>query len=304
MNDQINAVVALRAFNRFHTSFVGALTPRYLETGMGLAEARLLYEVVRRAPVLASELQTVLGLDAGYASRMLRRFEDQGWVTRGRGADARRRPIEPTPDGRAAFDELDAITRRDVERGLRSLGPVEQVTLVEALGAVRSLLGDPELERPTIRPFRAGDMGLITARQAILYAHSNGWGAPMEALLGDVTATFLRDFKPGREQCWVAERAGRMAGSIFCVDSGDGRAQLRLLYVEPDARGLGIGATLVSTCVDFARAAGYRSIWLWTHTVLENARRLYRTAGFDITSTDVHHSFGKPEQGETWELVF
>jgi GNAT superfamily N-acetyltransferase len=172
------------------------------------------------------------------------------------------------------------------------------------LGTVRALLGDGELAAPIVRTFRTGDMGLITARQAILYAESHGWGAPMEALLGEVTAGFLRTFQPGREQCWIAEREGRIAGSIFCVDSGYGRAQLRLLYVEPEARGLHIGETLVRTCVDFARDAGYRSIWLWTHSVLLPARRIYAKAGFTITSTDIHHAFGNPEQGETWELVF
>ena len=156
----------------------------------------------------------------------------------------------------------------------------------------------------TLRPFRIGDMGLITARQAILYAASHGWGRPMEILLGEVTTAFLRDFDPAREQCWIADVDGEMAGSIFCVASPDGRAQLRLLYVEPEARGLGIGETLVGACVDFARDAGYPSIWLWTHAVLTSARHIYAKAGFEVTSSDIHHAFGRPEQGETWELMF
>ena len=155
-----------------------------------------------------------------------------------------------------------------------------------------------------LRTFRPGDMGAIVARQSVLYAESHGWGVPMEALQLEVTAAFLRDFKPGREQCWVAEVDGRLAGSIFCCDGGDGRAQLRLLYVEPFAHRRGIGESLIRTCIDFARDAGYPAIWLWTHTTLAPARRLYAAAGFTIVSTDIHDLFGRPEQGEIWELAF
>jgi ribosomal protein S18 acetylase RimI-like enzyme len=152
-----------------------------------------------------------------------------------------------------------------------------------------------------IRTFRAGDLATIAARQSILY-EPYGWGLPMEILQGEVTTAFLRDFKPGREQCWVAERAGMMAGAILLVDAGDNVGQLRLLHVEPWARGLGIGSALVETCVAFGRDAGYDRIRLWTHTVLLSARRIYEAAGFHIVSTEIHHEFGKPEQGEIWEL--
>ena len=299
-----DAVVALRAFNRFHTRFVGALAPRYMGSDMTLAEARLLYEIIGRAPVLAATLQAVLGLDAGHASRLLRKLEDRGWIMRERGADARCRPVVPTRAGTDAFAALDRATLADIERRLASLDAAGRATLVEALGTIRGLLGDDELAAPVIRTFRTGDMGMIAARQAILYRESHGWGPPMEALVGEVTATFLRDFRPGREQCWVAERDGRMIGSIFCCDPGDGRAQLRLLYVEPEARGLGVGEALVRACVEFARAAGYPAIWLWTHQVLAPARRVYARVGFACVASEIHHAFGVPEMGETWEMRF
>ena len=295
------AVAALRAFNRFHTRFAGALDTHYLDSGLSLAEARLLYEIATRPAPLASELQAELGLDAGYVSRMLRRFQAKGWIDRTRGKDARQRPIVLTAAGRAKFEALDILTRRQVADRLAPLADADREMLVEALGAVRAVLGGGHAPW-SIRTFRTGDLAMIAARQSILY-EAYGWGRPMEILQSEVTTAFLRDFKPGREQCWVAERAGLIAGSVLIVDAGDGVGQLRLLYVEPWARGLGIGAALVGECVAFARAAGYGRVRLWTHSVLESARRLYEAAGFHIVSTAVHDAFGKPERGETWELA-
>ncbi len=295
-----DAVASLRAFARFYTRFVGALDAHYLDSDLSLAEARLLYEIANREAPLAAELQAELGLDAGYVSRMLRRFQAEGWIARGRGADARQRPISLTAAGRQAFGELDARTRTQVAGRIAALGERDRETLVEALGAVTALLGGGTAPWQ-IRTFRTGDLALIASRQSILY-EAYGWGRPMEILQGEVVTAFLRDFKPGREQCWVAERAGMMAGAILIVDAGDNVGQLRLLHVEPWARGLGIGSALVAECVAFARAAGYARMRLWTHTVLVSARRIYDAAGFRIVSTDVHDGFGKPEQGETWEL--
>lgn len=297
------AVAALRAFNRFHSRFAGLLDRHYLHSDLSLAEARLLYEIATRNAPLASELQQVLGLDAGYVSRMLRRFQAQGWISRSRGDDARRRPIRLTEVGRAKFEALDSVTRRQVADRLAPLAPADRDTLVEALGAVRRLLGESDGGANwSIRTFRAGDLAMIAARQSILY-EAFGWGRPMEILQCEVTTAFLRDYKPGREQCWVAEQAGRMAGSVLIVDGGGGTGRLRLLYVEPWARGLGIGGALVDECVAFARAAGYEKISLWTHSVLTSARKIYQAAGFRIVATEVHDTFGKPEQGETWELA-
>lgn len=295
------AIASFRAFNRVHTRFAGVLAPRYMGSDLSLVEARLLYEIATREPVLASELQALLDLDAGYASRLLRRFEERGLIVRGRGGDARQRPIALTPQGRAAFEALDAETRAQTAARLEPLGEAGRRVLAESLDSALALIAAEPVPW-TIRTFRPGDMGMIAARQAMLYDQGWGWGRPMEVLLGEVVTGFLRDFKPDREQCWVAERGGRMLGSVFLVDGGGGVARLRLLYVEPEARGLGIGGALVDTCVGFAREAGYAKVTLWTHAVLLSARRIYAAAGFRIVSTEVHHEFGKPEQGETWEL--
>lgn len=296
-----DAVAAVRAFNRFYTRSVGALGAHYLDSDLSLAEARLLYEIATREAPLAAELRAELGLDAGYVSRMLRRFESRGWIARGRGEDARARPIGLTAAGRAAFAALDERTRADVAQRIDALSEGDRATLVAALGAATGLLSGGEAPWH-IRAFRTGDLATIAARQSILY-EGYGWGRPMEILQGEVTTAFLRDFKPGREQCWVAERAGLMAGAVLLVDAGGNAGQLRLLHVEPWARGAGIGSALVAQCVRFARAAGYDRIRLWTHTVLASARRIYEAEGFRIVSTEVHREFGKAEQGETWELA-
>lgn len=295
------AIAALRAFTRFYTRSVGALGAHYMESGLSLTEARLLYEIANRPAPLAAGLQDELGLDAGYVSRILRRFQARGWIERGRGEDARRRPISLTQEGRAAFAALDARTRADVAGRIERLDAGDQGTLVAALETVTSLLSGRDAPWH-IRTFRTGDLATIAARQSILY-EPYGWTRPMEILQGEVTTAFLKHFKPGREQCWVAEAVGRMAGAVLLVDAGGNVGQLRLLHVEPWARGRGIGQALVAQCVSFAREAGYDRIRLWTHTILDSARRIYEAAGFRIIETAVHHEFGEPVQGETWELA-
>lgn len=294
-----DAVAALRAFNRFQTRFAGMLDAHYMDSALSLAEARLLYEIATREDAHAAELRAELALDAGYVSRMLRRFEGKGWIARGRGADARRRPIRLAPEGRAMFDALDARTREVTEARIAGLSDGDRETLAAALGTITALLSGAGAPWH-IRTFRAGDLALIASRQSALY-ESYGWGLPMEILQGEVTTAFLRDFKPGREQCWVAECAGMMAGAVLLVDAGDGVGQLRLLHVESWARGRGIGQALVAECVSFARNAGYSKMRLWTHTILTSARRIYEGQGFRIVSTEMHDEFGKPEQGEIWE---
>ena len=295
------AIAALRAFSRFYTRSVGALDPHFMGSGLSLTEARLLYEIATCKTPLASELQAVLGLDAGYVSRILRRFETKGWIARRRGKDGRRRPIGLTEQGRAAFEALDGRTRADAAARIDALGPGERETLVAALGAVTALLSGHNA-RWHIRTFRTGDLALIASRQSILYEEW-GWNPAMEILQGAITAAFLRDFKPGREQCWIAECAGMMAGAVLLVDSGGDVGQLRLLHVEPWARGRGIGQALAAECVAFARAAGYARIRLWTYSALLSARRIYEAQGFEIVSTGLHEEFGRPEQSETWELA-
>jgi DNA-binding MarR family transcriptional regulator/GNAT superfamily N-acetyltransferase len=298
-----SAIDSLRAFNRFFTQFVGALQPRFLGTDMTLGEARLLFEIAHADAPLASDLQAALDMDAAHVSRVVRRFEARGWIRRGRGeGDARQRPIALTADGAAAFEALDARQRAQVAASLDRLGPAQRDQLTAALMQARALLDASATRTFALRVFQPGDMGMIAARQAILYRSVYGWGPQIEVIEGEVTTAFLRDFKPGREQCWVAEVGGVMAGSIFITDEGDGLGRLRLLYVEPFARGLGIGDALVTTCVRFGREAGYEVMTLWTHTVLASARRIYAAHGFRIVEVHTHDAFGAPVQSETWRL--
>lgn len=297
------AIDAIRTFNRFFTRHVGAIDARFLDTDANLAEARLLFEIARLEPVPANTLQTELGLDRGYLSRMIARFEGREWILRDRlEGDARTRPIRLTGTGRAAFDLIDQRQRAAVAYDLSRLSPVERDDLVQALTKARLLL-DPQAPLDfIIRPARIGEVSQVAARQSILYAASHGWGRELERLEAETTARFLLHFNPEREQCWVADLAGVMAGAVFLTDEGDGQARLRLLNVEPFARRRGIGDALVRTCVAFARETGYDGITLWTHTVLDAARRIYARQGFECIATQVHHEFGEPVQGETWRL--
>jgi len=298
-----DAIATVRGFNRFYTRFVGALNARFLDSDLSLAETRLLFEIAHGAPLLASDLQASLDMDAGFVSRVLSRFEARGWIGRIRSeGDARQRLITLTEAGRDAFAAIDARQRAEVMAILDRLGPTHCSELCALLRSAQTLLEDKKKRDFTLRTFQPGDMGMIAARQSILYRNIYGWGPQIEVIEGEVTTAFLRDFKPGREQCWVAEVDGMMAGSIFLTDEGDGLSRLRLLYVEPFARGLGIGNALVETCVTFAREVGYSAITLWTHTVLESARRIYAAHGFRIVESHVHEEFGAPVQSETWQL--
>jgi DNA-binding MarR family transcriptional regulator/GNAT superfamily N-acetyltransferase len=297
-------VTAVRRFNRFYTQMIGALDTRFLGTDASLPEARLLFEIATREPVTASMLQDVLDMDAGYLSRMIARFQARGWVVRVvRADDARARDLRLTEAGRDAFAIIDERQRAAVSDLLDEVPGTSRRDLVDALTRARLLL-DPASGGPFhIRPFRTGEPALIAARQSVLYAESHGWGRELEVIEGEVTAAFLRDFDPAREQCWVAEIDGVMAGAVFVTDEGDGLARLRLLHVEPFARRRGIGEALVARCVGFARETGYTALTLWTHSVLESARRIYAAQGFRCVETAMHDRFGVPLQGETWRLA-
>lgn len=296
-------MAALRRFNRFFTRFVGALNADFLGSGLTLPEARLLYEIAHADDVLASSLQTTLGMDAGFVSRVVRRFEQRGWIERDRAArDGRLRPICLTRTGRGVFEQLDVRQRHEVEKVLAPLGKADRARLTAALRAAQALLDD----RPgaaTIRTFRPGDMGLVVSRQALLYHEAYGWSSGIEANEAEVVAAFLQNFKPGREQCWIAEIDGEMAGSVFLTDEGDNVCRLRLLYVEPWAQGRGLGALLVKTCLEDARRVGYARMTLWTHSILESARRIYAREGFQIIATQDHNTFGPMLTGETWSSI-
>lgn len=296
-------IAAVRTFNRFYTQLVGALDAWFLGTDLSLPEARLLYEIANTDRPLASDLQKRLEMDAGYVSRLLARFEARGWIVRTAGAnDARQRRITLTPDGRAAHQVVDTRQRAAVEAMVEGLSPSQRNDLISALGTARALLGTRPALEFAIRTVRTGDLPLIASRQAILYRDAYGWGRGLEVNVTETALGFLRSYEPGRSEGWVAELGGAMAGSVLLTDEGEGVSRLRLLYVEPWARGRGIGEALVTTCLGFARAAGYRTMTLWTHTVLTSARRIYAAHGFQLVETAMHEEFGAPVQGETWRL--
>jgi DNA-binding MarR family transcriptional regulator/N-acetylglutamate synthase-like GNAT family acetyltransferase len=297
------ALEAVRTFNRFYTRQVGALDANFLGADVSLPEARLLFEIAHADGSSASELRQRLGLDPGYMSRILARFEKRGWISRARGDDdARRHPIRITAEGREKFELIDRRQREAMERMIAPLSPAGRADLAAALGAARLLLGPRTEVTTSIRAFRPGDLGMIAARQSIVYTEEQGWGLGMEVNIAEATAAFLRNFKPGREQCWIAEANGAMAGSVMLTDEGEGLSRLRLLYVEPAARGLRLGEALVGTCIAFAREQGYTAMTLWTHTVLERARSIYAAHGFRMMETEVHETFGPPVHSEIWRL--
>jgi DNA-binding MarR family transcriptional regulator/ribosomal protein S18 acetylase RimI-like enzyme len=298
-----DAIEAVRLFNRFYTRRIGALNARFLGTELTLPEARLLFEIVNAERPIATDLQKALGMDAGYVSRMLGRFEARGWIERAAGeADARRRPITATAAGRAVFDLINERQRGEVAAMLAPLAPMQQADVIAALGSARALMGEAPAKDYAVRPFQPGDLGLLAARQAIFYKLHYGWGLGLEINVMEAATQFLARFKPGREQGWIAEVNGAFAGSVLLTDEGGGLSRLRLLYVEAMARGRGIGDDLVSRCIAFAREQGYAEMMLWTHTVLTSARRIYAAHGFHITETAWHDDFGEPVEGETWRL--
>jgi DNA-binding MarR family transcriptional regulator/GNAT superfamily N-acetyltransferase len=299
-----NAIATMRRFNRFFTKFVGALDTDFLQTGMSLAEARILFEIAQAEPCIAADIRDALGLDPGFLSRVLSRFEARRWIERLREAgDGRRRTLALTADGRECFRVLDQRQRQKVQAIFAKLGRGQASQLVSALATAQSILQGGQTAAFTLRPFKPGDMGLVVARQTLLYTAQYGFNANIEVNEGEVTAAFLKNYKPGREQCWIAEVGGIMAGSIFLTDEQNGLARLRLLYVEPDFQGRGIGDALVAACIAFARSVGYTRISLWTHAILQGARRIYARHGFRIVSTEEHDTFGPVLLGETWELT-
>jgi len=296
----------VRAFNRFYTRRIGVISERLLDSAFSLAEMRVLYELAHRDAPTASDLARDLGLDAGYLSRILRRFEARRYVTRRRSAaDRRHSALHLTAKGRAAFAPLEQRTSDAVGAMIQHLGDGEQRHLAAAMGTITRLL-DPEPARQrapcVLRPHRPGDMGWVIQRHGELYAREWGYTAEFEALVARICADFLDNFDPAGERCWMAERDGVPVGSAFVVRKSKTVAKLRMLIVDPSARGLGLGGTLVGECVRFAREAGYRTLTLWTHRQLEAARRIYQAAGFRCVAATPVHSFGKDLVDETWEL--
>jgi DNA-binding MarR family transcriptional regulator/GNAT superfamily N-acetyltransferase len=301
IHKQVNAI---RAFNRFYTRKIGVLDGM-ASSPFSLAEARVLYELANRRQLTAADIGKNLGLDAGYMSRILREFERRKFVTRERSkTDERQRFLSLTSKGRSAFAPLNARSNRDVAVMLEDLSPAERERLVDSVQTVRRLLGDVAESNPSylLRPHQPGDMGWIVHRQAILYADEYGWDGTYEALAADIAAQFIRNYDPKRESAWVAEKDGERVGAVFVAKGSDQIARLRLLHVERQARGLGIGRRLVEECIRFARQAGYQKMTLWTQSILHAARHIYKNTGFQIVHEEKHHSFGKDLTAETWEL--
>ena len=303
-NDMTGYVSAIRGFNRFYTRKIGVVDG-VASSPFSLAEARVLYELAHREQPTATDIRKELGLDAGYMSRILREFERRKLVTREQSkTDERQRFLSLTAKGRKAFAPLDERSNRDVAAMLEKLSPMERKQLVDAVQTAGRLLGDKAQPRTPylLRQHQPGDMGWIVHRQAILYAEEYGWDGTYEALAAEIVAQFIKNYDPKCERCWIAEKDGERVGAVFVAKASDETAKLRLLHVEPEARGLGIGRRLVDECVRFARQAGYRKMTLWTQSILHAARHLYKQAGFRVLREEQHHSFGKDLAAETWEL--
>ncbi len=297
-------VAAVRRFSRFYTRVIGALHDGLLHSDFSLAEARVLYELAQRAGVTATELGRELDLDAGYLSRILQRFERDGLLARTPSPiDRRQNLLSLTQAGHDAFAPLDARSREEMGALLAPLAEPAQAAVVAAMGRIESLLGAPRSAPWLLRQHRPGDIGWVVGRHGALYAEEYGFDARFEALVARVAGEFLAQHDPARERCWIAENDGVNVGSVFLVRHSDEEAKLRLLLVEPAARGLGIGRRLVAECIGFARETGYRRINLWTNEVLVAARAIYQQAGFRLVASKPHSDFGPPMVGEDWSLA-
>lgn len=299
------AVESVRRFNRFYTCRIGVLQRRLLESPFSLTEVRVLYELAQQAGLTAADLQAQLGLDAGYLSRMLRQFARRRLIRRERSADdARRVHLQLTTRGREVFAGLNQESTRQIAGLLAHLSPADQERLAALLRGAELLLRPPDAPPAPVnlRAPRAGELGWVVQRHGALYAQEYGWDQTFEALVARIVADFGQQHDPARERCWIAEQEGVPVGCIFLVRQSDAVAKLRLLLVEPSARGAGIGRRLVQECIQFARTAGYRRVTLWTNSVLHAARRIYETAGFRLAKSEPHHSFGHDLVGQFWEL--
>ncbi len=304
-SDPQQRIEAVRRFNRFYTKRIGVLHEGLLGSPFSLVEARIIYEMAHRGRTTATRLCRELGLDGGYVSRILRRFEKANLIDKRRSkTDGRQSLLRLTESGQEAFAALNSRSRHEIGALLGELSHEDQYRLVGAMHTIEILLdARPEQRAPyLLRPHQPGDMGWIVHRHGVLYADEYGWDETFEALVARIVAAFLDRFDPKAERCWVAEKDGEIVGSVFLVKKSKRVAKLRLLLVEPKARGLGIGTRLVDECLRFARRVGYRKITLWTNSVLTAARPIYERAGFQLVDEAPHHSFGHDLIGQTWEL--
>jgi DNA-binding MarR family transcriptional regulator/GNAT superfamily N-acetyltransferase len=303
-------IAAVRRFNRFYTRQIGVLRKNYLDSPYSLGEMRVLYELAQNENLTASDIAHTLDLDMGYLSRLLRNFEKRGLINRKTSAaDARQSHLTLSARGRKMFAPMERRSQQYAASMLARLDDMQQEQIVSAMNVIETLLADTPAAKNDARPAyklrepRAGDFGWIVSRHAELYLREYGWADPFEGLCAQIVADFVNNFDPKQERCWIAEVNGENVGCVMLVkDEQPNVARLRLLLVDPKARGLGLGAKLVDECVRFARAKGYAKVTLWTHSVLSAARHVYEGAGFKLTSSEPRRSWGKDVVAEFWDL--
>jgi DNA-binding MarR family transcriptional regulator/GNAT superfamily N-acetyltransferase len=300
-------VAKFRHFNRMYTRYIGTLNEGLLNSDYSLAEARVLYELANRTAPKASEIAEELGMDPGYLSRLLGKFERDGLLEKKASEeDGRFAELALTSRGKSAFKKLNALSDEQAHTALESLPPTARMELIDSMQTIERVLMKADRSRMpyVLRPHRVGDMGWIVHREGLGYAEQYGWDETFEALAANIVSDFVTHFEPSRERCWIAEVDGQNVGHVFLVKhpSQPRTAKLRLLFVEPSARGLGLGDALVTECIRFARSAGYRKVVLWTQSILTAAHRIYQRAGFRLVKEEPHHSFGHDLVGQEWEL--
>jgi DNA-binding MarR family transcriptional regulator/GNAT superfamily N-acetyltransferase len=303
-NNSEAQIAAVRAFNRFYTRKLGVLDQHLMKSPYSLSEARVLYELAHREELSAKEIGIELGLDAGYLSRMVQSFDENGLITRTPlASDRRQYQLALTAEGRQAQAELERSSQVEVGAMLAALPRGGSQKLVGAMTEIERLLGETAKPSPLaiLRSHRPGDMGWVVQSHGALYASEYGFDSSFEALVAEIAGKFLTSFDASRERCWIAELDGIPVGSVFLVKHTDDIAKLRLLLVDPAGRGQKLGQRLVGECIAFAKACGYRRMTLWTQSILVAARRIYQDAGFKLVATEPHRSFGQSLIGETWE---
>jgi DNA-binding MarR family transcriptional regulator/GNAT superfamily N-acetyltransferase len=304
--DLYRRIEAVRRFNRFYTQQIGVLQERLLRSPFSLAEGRLIYELAHRGETTATDLRAQLGLDPGYLSRLLQGLKNRGLIDRRVSReDGRQNLLSLNEKGKKAFATIHVRSRNEIGGMLNPLSPADQNRLVKAMDTIEELLGArPEQKAPyLLRSHQPGDMGWVVQRHGVIYSEEYRWDEQFEALVAGIVSKFIQKYDPQKERCWIAEKEGENVGSVFLVKRSKRIAKLRLLLVDPKARGLGIGSRLVEECIRFARQVGYRKIVLWTNHVLLAARHIYEKIGFRLVHEEPHHSFGHDLIGETWELV-
>ncbi|MBZ0260564.1 MAG: bifunctional helix-turn-helix transcriptional regulator/GNAT family N-acetyltransferase [Hyphomicrobiales bacterium] len=299
-----DAAAAIRRFNRFYTREIGVLDGNLLQSGFSLAEARIIYELAQQPETSATEIGEKLNLDRGYLSRMLQAFQRKRLISRKTDpTDKRRTHLSLTEKGRATFRQLDRRSSEAAKGMIASLPPGTVNTLLAAMDTIQGILAKTDATDYILRRDRVGDLGIVASRQGLIYEQEYGWDKTYEALAAKILSEFVNRNDAGNERAWIAESHGAILGSVYLMKEDADTARLRLLHVEPQARGLGLGKKLVSECTSFAREAGYKRIVLWTQSSLTAARKLYVEEGYKLIKQEPHHSFGKDHVGETWELV-